>query len=140
MCIRDSVKRVLELSQRGLFPGIRGIVADLISVDVRHASLVEAALGDAEQHIVIERRQDLVSSLESLEETLEGRAGFLPLDGLRVAGPAPEGTLGRPGVVGRVSDLVRTAADLRPAVECLLGNTFLVENLATAFELSLIHI
>ena len=133
--LEEGVRRVLDLSRRGLFPGIRGIVADLVATDVRYATLIEAALGDAEQFIVIDRRQDVLDSLEALQEALDARAGFLPLDCVRrpaaVADPA-----GREGVVARAADLVRADDDLRPMVECLLGNTLLVEDLAAALRLS----
>ena len=133
--LEEGVRRVLELAPKGLFPGIRGIVADLITVDHRYATLVEAALGEAEQSIVIDRRQDVLDSLERLEETLEGRAGFLPLDSLQPAQRAAD-LVGHAGVVARMADLVTTEAALRPVVECLLGNTLLVEDLSAAMRLS----
>jgi len=133
--LEEGVRRVLQLAGQGLFPGIRGIVAELITVDHRYATLVEAALGEAEQSIVIDRRQDVLDSLEKLEETLEGRAGFLPLDSLQPARRAAD-LVGHAGVVARMADLVATDAALRPMVECLLGNTLLVEDLAVALRLS----
>jgi chromosome segregation protein len=133
--LEQGVRRILELSQNGLFPGIRGIVASLFNVDVRYAMLIEAALGDGEQSIVINRREDVVAALETLEEALEGRAGFLPLDSLRPAAE-PLDVSQFPGVVARAADLVQTEADLRPAVECLLGRTLLVNDLATALQLA----
>jgi len=133
--LEEGVRRVLDLSREGLFPGIRGIVADLVDTDVRYATLIEAALGDGEQYIVIDRRQDVVDSLESLRETLDARAGFLPLDAMRQPAAVADAA-GREGVVARAADLVRVDADLRPMVECLLGNTLLVEDLSVALRLS----
>ncbi|NIA21420.1 MAG: chromosome segregation protein SMC [Anaerolineaceae bacterium] len=133
--LEDGVRRVLELSRQGLFPGIRGIVADLIRVDHRYATIIEAALGEAEQYIVIERRQTIVDSLESLEENLQGRAGFLPLDCLRQRAQGL-GATSQAGVVARAVDLVEVAEGLEPVAEALLGNTMIVETLAAAMELS----
>lgn len=133
--LEQGVRRVLELSQSGVFTGLRGIVASLFNVDTRYAMLIEAALGEAEQSIVISRRQDVLAGLETLEEALEGRAGFLPLDSLRPAAE-PLDVSQFPGVVARAADLVQTEPDLRPAVECLLGRTLLVNDLATALQLA----
>ena len=133
--IAEGVRRVLALSQGDLFGGIRGIVADLITVDVRYASLIEAALGEAEQYIVIDHANDVTESLARLDEALEGRAGFLPLDRLRPERPVVDLT-GHAGVVARMADLVTTDAAMRPAVETLLGSTLLVEDLAVAERLA----
>lgn len=133
--VEKGVRRVLELSRQGFFPGIRGLVAELITVDVRYASLVEAALGEAEQYLVIDRRSDVMDSLEKLEEALEHRAGFLPLDALQSAAPAAIAD-GVEGVVARASDLVECPPELRGAIDCLLGRTLLVNDLATAIELA----
>ncbi len=152
--LEEGVRRVLELREQGLFPGVRGIVAELIDVDTRYAAIIEAAVGDAEQYLVIDRREDVVESLEALEETLDGRAGFLPLDHLAAPGASGRGTFSTsdprgnaaaatrtqpescPGVVARAADLVRSEPSLQPVVECLLGGTVVVENLAAALELA----
>ncbi|NLX60540.1 MAG: chromosome segregation protein SMC [Phycisphaerae bacterium] len=133
--VEKGVQRILELGRQGQLAGVRGIVAQIMRVDHRYATIIEAALGDAEQYIVIDRRQTVVESLESFEDALESRAGFLPLDTLRRPAQGP-GAASFPGVVARAVDLVEAADDVRPAVEALLGNTIVVENLAAALELS----
>ncbi|MBN2584145.1 MAG: chromosome segregation protein SMC [Planctomycetes bacterium] len=133
--VEEGVRRILDLSREGRLDGVRGIVAELIRVDHRYATIIEAALGDAEQYVVIDRRQTILDSLESFEDALESRAGFLPLDSLRR--PAQGlGATSFAGVVGRAVDLVEAAEEVRPAVEALLGNTMVVENLTVAMELA----
>ena len=134
--VEKGVRRVLDLARKGLFPGIRGLVAELITVDVRYASLVEAALGEAEQYLVIDRQADVMGSLEKLEEALDHRAGFLPLDSLSGAGGASQVPTGLDGVIARASELVDCPPELRGAIDCLLGRTLLVKDMATAIELS----
>ncbi len=134
--VEKGVRRVLELARKGLFPGIRGLVAELLTVDVRYASLVEAALGEAEQYLVIDRQADVMESLEKLEDALEHRAGFLPLDSLRCGGGPATLPEGLEGVVARASELVECQPELRGAIDCLLGRTLLVKDLPTAIELA----
>jgi chromosome segregation protein len=133
--VEEGVRRVLELSREGRLEGVRGIVAELIRVDHRYATIIEAALGDAEQYVVIDRRQAVIDSLESFEDALESRAGFLPLDTLRRPAQGP-GAASFAGVVARAVDLVESAEEVRPAVEALLGSTVVVEHLSSALELS----
>ena len=64
--VRDSVKIVLDDPIR--FSGVRGMLADMIDTDRKHAHLVEAALGDNLELLLVDRREDI----DRLEELADG--------------------------------------------------------------------
>ena len=123
---------------------IHGMVADLIDAAVEVAPLVDAALGDAAQYIVVSGNR-LVKRIESGEFRPTGRVGFVRLDALGTTPPMLLGPLllpgrgdlqGRPGIIGRADRLVRTGDPFRPLLTHLLGDTWFVRTLADALALS----
>ncbi|MBX3387454.1 MAG: AAA family ATPase [Phycisphaeraceae bacterium] len=80
----EAVRHVLDRKAAGAgFSGVIGVLADLIEVDATSAAIVEAALGDNLQSLVVDAFTDLPPA-EDLA-TLPGRAVFLPI---RTLGPA----------------------------------------------------
>ena len=149
---RANVLQDLERRREGLSPGVkellsqaedtpfgavatvRGMVADLLRVDVRMAPLIDAALGELAQHVVIDGAA-LIEQIASDEVPLKGRVGLLDL---RV----PEQSPARPMVIetdtavdGRADDFVEVEADFRPLMQHLLGTTWCVETLQDALRL-----
>jgi chromosome segregation protein len=123
---------------------IHGMVADLIEAGVEIAPLVDVALGDATQHIVVSGDR-LVKRIENGDFQAAGRVGLIRLDTLTATPPLLLGPLilpgrgelqGRPGVVGRADRLVRTTEPYRALVGHLLGDTWFVERLTDALALS----
>jgi chromosome segregation protein len=129
---------VLEHSRRegSELRGIRGMVADLMETELPHALAIEAALGNAVQHIVAESFDHAVSAIRHLRETQQGRASFLSIDRLRprlLEAPDPAA---HAGMLGRARDLVRCHDGIGPVFDHLLGPTLVVENLDRAVEMS----
>src|SRR5262249_40320045 len=80
--VSEGVKSVLR--QREVkFPFIRGLVADILRVDVEHARVIEAALDGRDQWLVADTAQTAVAARDAFEE-LEGRVNILCLDELPV--------------------------------------------------------
>ena len=75
----EGVKAVLK-KRDAVFPFIRGVVADLIRVDVEHARVIEAALDGRDQMLIADDFNALLGSPE-LEE-LAGRVNILCTDRL----------------------------------------------------------
>jgi chromosome segregation protein len=73
--ISDAVQRVLK-QRETRFPFIRGLVADLLRVDVEHAHVIEAALDGRDQWLVADPSVDLLQSRDAFEE-LSGRVNLL---------------------------------------------------------------
>ena len=144
-----------------VFRSVCGLVADVFHVSVEAAPLVEIALGQASQHVVVNQSVELLNFLQSESSRLGGRVGFLWLDlgvpvsqgegqGMRAwlakgphPSPLPEGEgmdeinlEGRPGVLGRADRFVETQARFVPLAQRLLSRTWFVENLAHALQLA----
>lgn len=122
---------------------IHGMVADLLEAAVEIAPLVDAALGEAAQHIVVSGEQ-WIRRIETGQFDPRGRVGLIRLDTLPTTSPRsspmglmPRGDLqGRPGVIGRADRLVRYQPLYRPLVQHLLGETWFVDQLSDALALS----
>ena len=143
--IADPVKAVLarKTANGQSFSFVRGMLADMLETDVESAHLVEAALGEHQQALLVDRLADLIASNESVA-ALSGRVRFLPLDqakhedtidteipnrGAESAGHAP---------LKRVIDLLQFHEAIRPVLEGLIGSTYIVEDLQTACRLRLL--
>ncbi len=151
--VSDPVKAVLaqhaadaDTDDGGPFAFIRGMLAELIDTDVANAKLVEAALGDHQQTLVVDRLADLCSSTtgRAAIQALAGRVTLLAIDQppLPPFHPhaAPERSEGadrapvNPNPT-RVLDLVRYPAWLAPIAHRVLGRTYLVHDLDRALLL-----
>lgn len=136
--LSDPVKAVLAHASTddvgGAFSFVRGLLAELIETDVDHAPLVETALGDYQQALVVDRMDQLgrPEVLESLE-SLPGRVTLLALD--RPMLPP----LGRPAAAKQAGpaliEQVRYPGWLGPIVWRLLGRTVVADDLAGALKL-----
>lgn len=134
--VSDPVKAVLaRASDDGEFKLVRGLIAELIDCDVDRAAVVEAALGDHQQSLVVDRLADLCSgeSGAAARAALGGRVSFLSLD----QPPLPDVAV-PPALAAQVPcviDLVRYPAWLGPVAWRLLGRTLVVRDLDTAMML-----
>jgi chromosome segregation protein len=117
------------------FGDVCGLVADLIEVNVATAPLIDVALGDLAQYVVI-KGDRLIEHLQHNRERFTGRVGLFPLSGAGNSVRATEQELdGRPGIIGRADLLVETPPWFLPLVRRLLGETWFVERLSHAIAL-----
>lgn len=135
--VSEGVKSILR-QRETKFPFIRGLVADLLHVDVEHAQVIEAALDGRDQWLVAEDAQRTVASAEAFED-LEGRVNVMAESQVRMA----DATSGRDtvdwnahGVPLRLAiDLVRFDESDGPLAGRLLGQTAVVDDLNGAMRL-----
>jgi len=118
------VQAVLEAN----LDGVLGPLAALMQVPPEWNPAVVAALGDDWQAIVVERAS-LAEEIHRILESTGGRLTLLPLDGLRPAPPLPPGAR-------RAADVVTCDERGRLAVETVLGNIALCDDLAAAQALA----
>ncbi len=115
---------------------IRGLVADLIEVDLSLAPLIDVALGGMSETIVL-HDGSLIDYLTEGEIPIEGRVSLLRLDRLCSRKSGEKIQLdGLRGVLGRADRLVRFQAEYDSLIRFLLGTTWLVDSLPTALDLS----
>jgi len=122
------VRAILDLKLRGVY----GTVADLISVPEKYRVAIEVAAGPHLYDIVVENDEVAAYCIEYLRREKIGRATFIPLN--KIKPPPFEGKefLGREGVIGRASDLIKFDSKFTKAMEFVFGNTLVVENLDIA--------
>jgi chromosome segregation protein len=162
--VSEGVKSVLK-QREAKFPFIRGLVADILQVDVEHAHAIEAALDGRDQWLVTNDQQLAIAAEDALND-LEGRVNIVCLDrlsrdtGLRPvrvtseSGNAqfsqaqshphgPEAPVTNevhdwnqhPHRIRLAADLVRVEPDDFFLAKHLLGKTVVVDNLAIAVDL-----
>ncbi len=127
-----SVKEIIKASSTGRLGGIRGTVAQLISVDSRYAVAIETALGGAMQNVVVEDDNAAKRGIRMLKEGKLGRATFLPLTSVKGRVLDEPGLSGEDGFVAMASDLVRAEESYRGIINSLLGRTAVAEDIDMA--------
>lgn len=127
-----SVKEIMKASSQGRISGIRGTVAQLISVKQEYATAIETALGGAMQNIVVEDDTAAKRCIRMLKENRSGRATFLPMTSVRGY------TLNEPrlssenGFVALGSELVEYDGQYSGIVNSLLGRTAVADDIDSA--------
>jgi chromosome segregation protein len=128
----DGARFLLAAARESKLSGAQGLLSTALDVPAVYETAIAAALGDAFDVVLIESRRGVDDALELLEKS-SGRAVIMPLDTI----PAVEKVkiLDGDAIIGLASNLVKTKAELRPAVEMLLGYTYIVQDRATARKL-----
>ncbi len=144
--VREVLRRLADPAHpaRGL---VVGLVADLLTAPADVAPLIDLALGDAAQRLVVTDPAKLEAVVAAFPD-LPGRVGFMPLAGSFWVNPDRKGG----GVAGDThgprgpgspnqtcAALVSAPATLVALPEQLLGDVFLVPDLPTALELARLH-
>lgn len=136
-----SVKEILNACQRSaeLGSGIRGALAQLITVDKKYETAVEMSLGGALQNIVTSTEEAAKKAIEYLKKNRMGRATFLPISA--VSGRYLEaGTVTQlkaiEGFCGIAADLVTCDQEYRGIVLNLLGKVVVVRDLDTGIHMA----
>ena len=132
--LHAGVREVVKAGRNAKLSGIRGVVAELITVPERFDTAIEVALGGHLQDVVVDRWADAETAIAYLKTNSAGRATFQPLDTVRSSRSSGgiKDALAVQGVHGIAADLVEHAAGLEVVVSALLGRTVVVEDLTVA--------
>jgi chromosome segregation protein len=128
--VSEGVKSVLR-QREGKFSFVRGIVADVLRVDVEHAHVIEAALDGRDQWIVTDSHQAALNAAAEFSE-LEGRVNVLALDMLPVMEDLSHDWNSHGIPVRLAADLVKFEPVDAPLALTLLGRTVVVDSLSAA--------
>ncbi|MDY4970696.1 MAG: chromosome segregation protein SMC [Lachnospiraceae bacterium] len=130
-----SIRRLME--SRSRFPGIHGVLADLIQVEKRYETAIETALGGALQNVVTDNEQTAKLCIEHLKKNRLGRATFLPLTTVKPRGGFQEtSALQLPGVCGTADTLVHTKDAYLDIIRFLLGRILVVDTMDHALAVA----
>lgn len=139
--VHKGVREVLRLREQPVEPGVArvfgsvaGLVADLFETDVEHAGVIETALGDLDQHLVVTDTGSFLADVASCGE-LEGRVHAVAMDRLPPT-LNPRDFSEQPGFVAHAMDLVRFDERYERLAEHLFGKVVIVESLEDAIRLA----
>ncbi len=134
-----SVKAVLRAGESGRLRGIRGSVAQLISVKSRYSVAIETALGGALQNIVVEQEESAKAAIRLLKEQRAGRATFLPLTSVKGNRLNEPNLPDEDGYVALASELVEFLPTYDGIVQWLLGRVVIAEDIDAAVAIAKKH-
>ena len=128
------VKGLMVAQRKGQAPaGIIGVVAELMDVPAEYRVAVEAFLGANVQNIICESAAAAKEAVSYLKKHRLGRATFLPLDILKLRDEFDFSAVEKiSGVHGRASQLVSIEQACGKALQFLLGNLLIVDNMDVA--------
>ena len=137
--VGEAVRRLLEEKRSTEKPKksldtVSGMVADVIDADVVYALIVEAAIKEFDQYLVVADSEAFLSSPERFAD-LPGRLTAICLDRLPPAINERDFSQ-EPGFVARATDYVTVADEFEHLARCLLGKTIVVDTLEHALALS----
>ncbi|GAB4137065.1 MAG: chromosome segregation protein SMC [Planctomycetaceae bacterium] len=142
---REILRRA-KTSQYSPWNQIQGTVADLIEVELENAALLEAALNQRAEFIVIHEFDSLVRYLLEKSSVISGRVGFVEFPGSSEGEPSTDpddnqnpqaiDLSGCTGVVQRADALVKSTEEHHSLARRLLRDTWIVETLDIAFQLA----
>ncbi len=114
--------------------GVRGLLASAIEVEPQFIPAIEAALADHLQAVLLTESELAAQIVEVLTSKKLGKASLIARDlgQLRVA---PEPQLLPAGGVAWAIDKVRAKPEAQGAIDRLLGNVLIVEDLTTALRI-----
>ena len=114
---------------------LHGIVADSFEVDVKVAPLIDAALGERSQFVIVSG-SDLQTAITDGTLAIDSRVGLIRIDELPNRRPGDRIRLdGLKGVIGRADRMIKCEPAYEPLARHLLSSTWLVDNIDTALGL-----
>jgi chromosome segregation protein len=122
------------------YPGVIGVIGELISFPIELEAAMTTALGGGVQDLVTSSKLNARDAINRLKSNHAGRATFLPLDGLNEY-TIPTSTKkildSYTGYQGVASELVKTTVvqDIMPAINYLLGSTIIVDTIDNALKM-----
>ncbi len=131
---RQILDRKLLAKGDGPYDTVLGLVADLFETDIHRAHIVEAAIGEQDQHLVVTDSNAVLSNAKLIGD-LKERTILICLDRLKPVTDVVD-FYDRPGFVARATDFVRYDESLESLAQTLLGKTIVVDTLANALAMS----
>lgn len=119
------VKTVLKEAEKGslVSQGVIGAMADLIEPLQGYDGVVEAALGDLAQAVIVKDGETAKRLIKFLDEGSLGRAAFIPLEGVSCSETKTD-----------ILNYIKTNENIRSVLGYLLRDTYIAGDLESAFS------
>lgn len=131
-----SVRQIIRAGRSGQLRGVRGTVAQLISVDQKYSLAIETALGGAMQNIVVDNEDTAKRGIRILKETNGGRATFLPITSVKGNTLTEKNLDMQEGYVALACELVSYEPEYQGIVYSLLGRIVIAEDIDLATNIA----
>ncbi|MBS9334866.1 chromosome segregation protein SMC [Fructobacillus sp. M1-13] len=129
----QGVKNLMVPAVKRNFPGIRGVVAELVDVPKQYTKAIETVLGGALQNVVVDSTKTAKSIVNYLTKNRKGRVTLLPEESIK---PRSARDIYRAeqeaGFIGVAADLVTMPKKMDNILSNLLGTTLVVQDLDAA--------
>ncbi len=130
----EGVKYLLR--EGGMRAGCLGTLGERIKVSEPYRRAVEAALGDTVVALLVDQQDRAFDGISLLRQSAKGAVTFLPmLNGVGYR-PNSNGRINDSRIVNNLADVVASDSDMRPLVEYLLADCYLVNSLSDARALA----
>ncbi|MGA1465575.1 MAG: chromosome segregation protein SMC, partial [Balneolaceae bacterium] len=109
-------------------------VSELIQTEEEYAVALEAALGEAQNYVVVETFRDAERASDLLKKQKKGQATFIPLDWISGDDSGSARTIVEGGTASRINPImerIQTEERYRSVAELLLGHIYLAEELGS---------
>ncbi|MBI1978847.1 MAG: chromosome segregation protein SMC [Candidatus Aenigmarchaeota archaeon] len=123
-----AVRSILALNLRG----VHGTISNLVSVPEKYQIAIEVAAGPHFNDIVVDDDNVASYCIEYLRRERIGRATFVPLNKIKPIFFRETELIGKHGVIGVASKLIKYDTKFMSAVEFAFGNTLVVDKLDSA--------
>ncbi len=130
----NSVRFVMNESQKGTLGGIYGPVSKIINVSRKYSVAIDTSLGGNLQNIVVENDAAAKSAISLLKEKNAGRATFYPLSSIQVSPLNTDKSKlsSYAGFIGIASELVECESKFDIIKSYLLGKTLVFDTIDNA--------
>ncbi len=137
----DAVKSIMKRNneEKSFFPGIRGTVAELISVDKKYETAIETALGQSIQNIITDNERTASDIINHLKQNRLGRATFLPITSVTpryLERNIYDKVRSSKGFIGVGKDVINYPGDIENIVGSLLGRIVIVDIMDNAISIA----
>ncbi|MCV3728554.1 chromosome segregation protein SMC [Ureaplasma miroungigenitalium] len=145
--LRETINRELArergtnaiINAKDFIPGVHSTVLQAIQTDPEHELAINTALSKNVYNIIVQNNQVAQTCVEYLQKNKAGQAVFLPLENLKAKSIRPEfydAVQTLKGFVGVANELVKIKPSYQMAVDYLLGNILIAQNLSDALVIS----
>ncbi len=131
-----SVRQIVKAGRSGQLRGVKGTVAQLISVEQKYSLAIETALGGALQNIVVDNEDTAKRGIKILKETNGGRATFLPITSVKGNTLTEKNLDMQEGYIALASELVNCEPEYNGIVTSLLGRIVIAEDIDLASNIA----
>ena len=136
---KDGVKAVFKAARQespsaeaAPLNGIVGLLADVIEPAPSFETAVEAALGESLQYILVQDQPAGTGAIDYLQQSQEGRCGFIPINAVRAVDDRPDKL---PLPEGRLLNHVKVKDGYEAVAAAMLGHVAVVDTLDAARDL-----